>query len=120
MSDPKEPSEQQPNSEEILGQMFFALGAGAGQHWLKCEAAGYIHEVFLRFIDGGLKNKNADWKRDAPWVLHYMETFGRFAAARSLSEGRHSINLIDVRETLAKIVYLEEGTNQGDWCSGND
>lgn len=109
--------------EQILGQMVFAAGSGSGGQWVSMEAVGEIRRYFrgpvLGVIGGKAKTKGVQsWRKEAAYILHYMDTIGRVAAQESVAAGQYWIDA----ETMAKAIKLVvEKVNDktplaGKWC----
>jgi hypothetical protein len=114
---------RQELAEQILGQMIFAAGSGAGGQWVAMEAISeiraYFHPFVLRVIGGQPQGKAAQqWKKDATHILHYMDTIGRVAAHRSIAACQYWIDGKTMREAITCVVteVNNRTPTEGRWC----
>lgn len=81
----------QQQTEEILGQFYFALGQGAGVIRIQREA---ITALRRRYADPITANFGR-WTALAPNVLSFVVQVGRVAALQATQDGRTSITAVD-------------------------
>src|SRR6476620_4825135 len=81
-------------AEELLGQMLFALGAGAGGVHIKRSAIARFRARYEEPTVAFVKkpNWNKTWEANGIFTLRYFEVIGRLAAAHATQDGTTAID----------------------------
>lgn len=110
-------------AEQILGQMIFAAGSGSGGQWVAMDAIAEIRDYFspfvLRVIGRESHGKGTqEWKKEAAYILHYMDTIGRVAAHKSIAAGLYWIDGATMLEAIELVVaeVNKRSPALGKWC----
>jgi hypothetical protein len=110
--------------ENIMGQYLFAAGAGANGQWIRREAVALLRNHYLPSVRKAV-GMQADWGKDAVWILHYVNVIGRFAAQKATDDGRDSISAADMKQAIASVeanyrdqaTTADNPTGDGVWCN---
>lgn len=81
------------NAEYLLGQMLFALGAGAAGVHIRRSAIAAMRDRYQPPTYAMVRKPDweDDWKKQSIYLLEYFTVIGRFAAELATAEGRTTI-----------------------------
>lgn len=88
--------------ESILGEIYFALGAGAGALRIEGAAVQRLREELWKFMEPW----PAAWDKQANDVLEHVRAIGRLAGHSALSEGKLKIGEEHLREAARKVIGI--------------